>query len=75
MLQAEKLAGGFDITSGQLIEDYVLADQQYDVPHSLNRVPVGAVILKSSLGCRVESTTSTTVHLDLDNVTVTLWVV
>jgi len=65
----------FDITNGQLIEDAVSDPDTKSVPHGLNRVPKGALVLKASTGVVVEGVTRTEVILDTASAEVTLWVV
>lgn len=73
----------FDITGGQLIEDYQLnpvdPGSPTKVPHKLGRVPAGAIIMKlASAGyahCSAASETHVSIiHSQADDV-VTLWVV
>lgn len=67
---------GFDITDGELIED-VLVTVAMDIPHTLNRVPAGVIVMKSSPASQVSctATTSSTVQVvATPPATVTIWV-
>lgn len=72
----------FDITQGQLIEDGVVPVvtppvTKVEVPHRLGRVPVGAIVLKSSdFNIHITEATERTVTVDSPPGTVfTIWVV
>jgi len=78
----------FDVTDGQLIEDYLLdgtaPETRYtDVPHALGRTPKGAWVLKvvdpgTSLtaNCQCVAVTATIVRMQhAENTVVTIWVV
>ena len=39
---------GFDITDGELVEDVSVINGDTPVPHSLSRVPTGALVMKQT---------------------------
>jgi hypothetical protein len=64
----------FDITNGQLVED-ATADALGKVPHSLNRVPKGALILMSDPAALLTNVTREDLTFDTPGAVVTVWVV
>jgi hypothetical protein len=74
--QSASLAGSFDITDGELIEDVVVAGL-VAVPHNLGRVPTGAFVILASgieaVVCLVTTASEVTLGAS-GTVTVTIWV-
>lgn len=72
------LRGSVDITDGQLIENHDLSSGTPTVvPHSLGRVPVGAIVLKQNVGTAAEFCVSCSIDsvvMSSSVVTVSLWV-
>ena len=67
----------FDLTDGQIISD-IDVSVAMDVPHSLNRVPAGIVVLKSSPASQVSCTATTLKTVQIvatPPAIVTVWVV
>lgn len=66
----------FDIANGQLLEDVVPDPVELTVSHGLNRVPSGALVLKSSSPGNINFVSATSSALIFDATgTVTVWVV
>jgi hypothetical protein len=72
--------GGVDITNGQLVgahdlSDNVSPEQEYEIQHTLGRVPVGAIILMSDTdSVRCESVSATAVTFNSNSALVNVWI-
>jgi hypothetical protein len=71
----------YDISQGQLLEDYDLGPSNpATVPHSLGRLPMGAIVLKSDasgsqiVDCIGATENDVTIRNDGDDHIVTLWI-
>lgn len=76
-IRRDELAGGLDITDGQLLSDVDLGALTVPgtIDHTLGRVPVGAIIVKSDSDNRYcQGVTATTVVMNAASGTVTVWI-